>query len=209
MYFKTYNISYRLLLSFTFFFFSIFLSKSQIFYTQNGTNLPNPKPDTIYTKKGIYKGYDAIFGNLLVKENRSKNDSRLINLPVIKIPALNKNTNPPIFLLNGGPGISNIWEENFPYFLLDSFDIIMVGYRGVDGTVKLDSKNFKKYIYKTENPLNDENFHKMEEIWKQEITELNEKHELSCYTITQVCQDIKTICRIFNYSKINFYAFSY
>lgn len=191
------------------FFFPLITSLGQVYYTLNGTNLPNPKADTIYLTKGIFNGYDAVFGTLLVKENRNKPNSRLIDIPIIKVSALNKTSKPPIFLLNGGPGISNLWEDNFPEFLLDSFDIIIVGYRGVDGKVKLDSREIKEFIYNTNNPLQGSNYKVFEELWKKQFKELGEYFDLSSYSITEVCNDIETVCRFLNIKKLNFYAFSY
>lgn len=182
---------------------------SQVYYTNNGTNLPDPKADTIYVKKGIFKGYDAEFGTMLVKENRNNPSSKLIDIPVVKVHAIHKNINPPVFLLNGGPGISNIWEDNFPDFLLDSFDIIMVGYRGVDGKVKLDSKSVKTFIYNTPEPLLGKNFELFENEWKKQIDSINKIHDLAGYTIDEVCRDIASYARFYNYDSINFYAYSY
>jgi pimeloyl-ACP methyl ester carboxylesterase len=189
-------------------FFSISLN-AQIYYTQNGTNLPNPKPDTIYLKNGLFKGYDAEFGTLLVYENRSDNASKLIDIPVVRIRSYNKSNKSPIFLLNGGPGISNIWEDNLPAYLLDSFDIVMVGYRGVDGTVKLDSKNVKDLIYNSTDPLNEKNYFKLQNAWQKSFNDLNKEFDLNAYSIREVCNDIESVRKFFRYDKINFYAFSY
>ena len=76
-------------------------------------------------------------GTLVVPENRNDPDSRLIALPVISVRATGDSPAEPIFWLTGGPGSSNMHFSHFEG-LLDNHDIVMVGYRGVDGSVVLD-----------------------------------------------------------------------
>ncbi len=79
---------------------------------------------------------DALCGTLTVPENWKDANSRLIALPVVKIPSQSATPTEPIFYLRGGPGFSNLaW--NPPVWILENHDVIMVGYRGVDGSVVL------------------------------------------------------------------------
>jgi pimeloyl-ACP methyl ester carboxylesterase len=72
-------------------------------------------------------------GTLVVPENRASPKSRLIALPVTRILARSSHPLAPIFYLNGGPGITNM---TFPQAnrLAAKHDVVMVGYRGVDGS---------------------------------------------------------------------------
>ena len=80
--------------------------------------------------------YAAECGTLVVPERWEKSGSRLITLPVVRIPASGPNPAEPVFWLVGGPGGSNLsWAP--PDWLLKKHDVVMVGYRGVDGTVTL------------------------------------------------------------------------
>ncbi len=81
--------------------------------------------------------YAADCGTLVVPENRSEPDSRLIGLPVIRVHALGDISAEPIFWLAGGPGDSNM---HFPGLkgLIEDHDIVMVGYRGMDGSVVME-----------------------------------------------------------------------
>lgn len=81
--------------------------------------------------------YEADCGALIVPENRAKADSRLIALPVTRVRATGGNPVDPIFWLAGGPGGSNM-EFKPPAWLLIKHDVVMVGYRGVDGSSVLD-----------------------------------------------------------------------
>ena len=82
--------------------------------------------------------YAADCGTLVVLENRSDPNSRLIALPVIRIHSLDSNPTEPIFRLAGGPGISNITGFSVVAWFIERHDIVFVGYRGMDGTVRLD-----------------------------------------------------------------------
>src|SRR5262245_50026846 len=81
--------------------------------------------------------YDADCGALVVPENRHAANSRLIALPVKRIRAHSTNPGAPIFRLQGGPGITNM---TFPAAsrYANKHDIVLVGYRGVDSSTKLD-----------------------------------------------------------------------
>ena len=91
-------------------------------------------PCTYSTEKG---GYRADCGTLVVPENRADPRSRLIALPVTRILARSSHPLAPIFHLNGGPGITNM---TFPQAnrLAAQHDVVMVGYRGVDGSSVLN-----------------------------------------------------------------------
>jgi pimeloyl-ACP methyl ester carboxylesterase len=82
-------------------------------------------------------GYRANCGTLVVPENRADPRSRLIALPVTQILARSSHPLAPIFYLNGGPGVTNM---TFPQAnrLAAQQDVVMVGYRGVDGSSVLN-----------------------------------------------------------------------
>jgi hypothetical protein len=81
--------------------------------------------------------YEADCGTLVVPENRHDPDSRLIALPVKRIRVQSANPGAPIFYFHGGPGGTTM---NFPAAsrFADDRDVVLVGYRGVDGSVRLD-----------------------------------------------------------------------
>jgi pimeloyl-ACP methyl ester carboxylesterase len=91
-------------------------------------------PCTYPTKNG---GYRADCGTLVVPEDRANPRSRLIALPVTRILARSSHPLAPIFHLNGGPGETNM---TFPQAsrLAAQHDVVMVGYRGVDGSSALN-----------------------------------------------------------------------
>ena len=82
-------------------------------------------------------GYAADCGTLVVPENRHKAGSRLIALPVTRIRARSADPAEPVFRLQGGPGITNMTFPAASRFA-DEHDVVLVGYRGVEGSSKLD-----------------------------------------------------------------------
>ena len=89
------------------------------------------------TYKNNKESYIADCGTLVVPENRLDPDSRLITLPVIRVRALKDSPAEPIFWLAGGPGGTNM-SLSFQEGLISNHDIVLVGYRGVDGSVAFD-----------------------------------------------------------------------
>ena len=76
-------------------------------------------------------------GTLVVPENRASSKSRLIALPVIRVLARSSHPLAPIFYLNGGPGITNMTFPQASRYAAQH-DVVMVGYRGVDGSSVLN-----------------------------------------------------------------------
>src|ERR671937_24226 len=88
------------------------------------------------TEDGSYR---ADCGTLVVRENRHDPQSRLIALPVKRIRARSAQPGVPIFRLQGGPGITNMSFAEASRFA-DRHDVVLVGYRGVDGSSTLDCR---------------------------------------------------------------------
>jgi pimeloyl-ACP methyl ester carboxylesterase len=92
------------------------------------------RPCTFPTESG---SHPADCGTLVVPEDRANPRSRLIALPVTRIRARSAHPLAPVFHLNGGPGLTNM---KFPEAsrLAGQHDIVIVGYRGVDGSSVLN-----------------------------------------------------------------------
>jgi pimeloyl-ACP methyl ester carboxylesterase len=99
--------------------------------------------------------YGADCGTLVVPENRADPNSRLIALPVIRVRATGANPAGPIFYLSGGPGTSNL---HFRYLedVIENHDVVLVGYRGVDGSVVLDCPEISEAVREARVLLSDE-----------------------------------------------------
>lgn len=96
--------------------------------------------------------YPAECGTLVVSEYRGDPAARLIALPVQRIHSPAQKPAEPVFYLSGGPGTSNMGFVP-PTWLLENHDFIKVGYRGVDGTPKLDCPEFAAALHGNGNDL--------------------------------------------------------
>jgi pimeloyl-ACP methyl ester carboxylesterase len=76
-------------------------------------------------------------GTLVVPENRQDPKSRLIALPVTRVHAATAHPGAPVLYLQGGPGLTNMEFPQASRFTA-THDVLLVGYRGVDGSVRLD-----------------------------------------------------------------------
>jgi hypothetical protein len=81
--------------------------------------------------------YPADCGTLVVPENRADPQSRLIALPVTRIRPQTGQPAEPVFRLEGGPGNTNMNFSMASRFAGER-DVVLVGYRGVDSSVRLD-----------------------------------------------------------------------
>jgi hypothetical protein len=87
--------------------------------------------------------YRAECGTLIVPESRLSLTPRLIALPVKRIHAESDSPREAIVYFGGGPGMSNMRFDP-PDELLANHDVLLVGYRGVDGSSVLDCPEFSK-----------------------------------------------------------------
>jgi pimeloyl-ACP methyl ester carboxylesterase len=76
-------------------------------------------------------------GTLTVFERRDRRETRLIAIPIVRVRAADSSSQPPIVWLTGGPGASNLLRPP-PAFLRRAHDWVLVGYRGVDGSERLE-----------------------------------------------------------------------
>lgn len=165
------------------------------------------EPCNFKTKTGSYK---ADCGTLVVSENRLKANSRMLALPVISIRAGSSSPRAPIFYLGGGPGVSNL-RFMPPAELLAGHDIVMVGYRGVDGSSKLNCPEFSRAVLGDGNDLlGDGSLTGMTASIRACFARLQSAGvDISGYTIQQVVGDLEAARSALGYEKINLLSESY
>ncbi|WP_024768635.1 alpha/beta fold hydrolase [Aquimarina macrocephali] len=176
------------------------------------------KEGDITIKRGTFKNKNtkkypkkikADYFSLAVKENRNNPNSRIITIPVIKLHSTSNKPKEPIFLLAGGPGASNIWK-NPRLWLLDNHDIIMVGYRGVDGSVQLDSETFEKALIHHTKVFSPEHLKKLGRVLKNQLKQYKKNGvDINGYTMIEVIDDIELAKNKLGYDKINLFGASY
>lgn len=164
------------------------------------------KEDVFKYKK---KQYRADFAALTVPENRTAAQSRLIHLPVVRIYSESKNPAEPVFLLNGGPGVSNILE-NPPVWLLKNHDVVMVGYRGVDGSVILEAPEIVEGYKIDKEPFSRENLKKLARAHRAAFDRLKKEGvDIDGYNMVEVIDDMEAARKALGYEKINLFGRSY
>lgn len=155
--------------------------------------------------------FAAECGSLVVSENWGKAESRLIALPVVRIPASGANPAEPIFFLEGGPGGPNlVWAP--PAWLLENHDVVMVGYRGVEGTVTLDCPEVNRVQskHKGRDLFSEQARTEFEAATKQCATRLQVAGiDLSGYTVPAVIKDMEAARKALRYERINLFSQSY
>lgn len=191
------------------FIFPLFVG-AQVYHYETGKVLGVNEPNKIIWKGGTFNNYPAEYGTLIVKENRSVRNSRLINIPVIRVKSINQSDSlSPVFLLHGGPGESNLQNKLFFDDLVKKRDIVLVGYRGVDGSVCLDCPDMKHALLSDSLYIENYNFlfSKAAESCIEEFR--RNKIDIGSYNIHEVITDIEVTRNLLKYDSISFLAFSY
>jgi pimeloyl-ACP methyl ester carboxylesterase len=151
----------------------------------------------------------AACGNIEVPENRETAVSRTITLPITKIKAVNP-IGDPVFHLAGGPGTTNMKFQP-PASLLENHDVVLVGYRGVDGSQVLDCPEVAKAMKGDgQNLLSDASIAAIGDSFAECGVRLREAGvDLDGYNVREVAQDIEAARQALGYDKINLLSESY
>ncbi len=153
--------------------------------------------------------YAAECGTLIVPENRYDQNSRLIALPVKRIRASGNNPAEPIFYLTGGPGMSNMDYSRVQWFH-EHHDIVLVGYRGVDGTVYLGCPEVDEAMGAGLPLLSREGMAAQGQAYAACAERLTaEGVDLDGYTLLEVVDDVEAARRALGYERINLESGSY
>jgi pimeloyl-ACP methyl ester carboxylesterase len=112
------------------------------------------EPCTYPTENGPYA---ADCGTLVVAESSTDADPPLIALPVVRVRALTDEPAEPLFRLEGGPGLTNM-DFDRANRLVGDRDLVLVGYRGIDGSVQLDCPEVVSVYNRSSDILSEEFF---------------------------------------------------
>ena len=157
--------------------------------------------------------YDADCGTLIVPENRHDPSARLIALPLIRIKSTGSASNSAIFWLNGGPGQSNMrfsHPEDLTA-LIENHDFVLIGYRGVDGSVKLDCPEISQVLGKPPGQLLSDGALASYGAASARCVERlqSEGIDLIGYTMTETIDDMEAARTALGYERINLLGVSY
>jgi pimeloyl-ACP methyl ester carboxylesterase len=158
------------------------------------------KPCRYETEKGSIAAY---CGTLVVPENRADPRSRLIALPVTRIRARAEHPGAAIFRLEGGPGITNMDFANASRFN-DGHDVILVGYRGVDGSSVLSCPEVTSVLRSSADALSTASFDERGKALRSCATRLRDNGaDLAGYTLPQRVDDLEAARRALHYGGID------
>lgn len=164
------------------------------------------EPCTFPTEQGVFA---ADCGTLVVPENRADPQSRLIGLPVIRIRATSDQPGEPIFRLDGGPGMTNMGFPEASRFT-ENHEVVLVGYRGVDGSVRLDCPEVKAALERSRDFLGDESLDAYQDGLRSCADRLTRDGgvELANYGLVQQVDDMETARQALGYDRIDLISVS-
>ena len=157
-------------------------------------------PCTYSTEDGSYA---AECGTLVVPENRADPQSRLIALPVTRIKARSEHPAEPIFRLEGGPGVTNMEFAKASRFA-DDHDVVLVGYRGVDGSVRLDCPEVVSALKHSTDLLGEASFRAFGDGFRACADRLTDDGvDLAGYGLPQQVEDLEAARKALGYDRID------
>jgi nucleoside-diphosphate-sugar epimerase/pimeloyl-ACP methyl ester carboxylesterase len=158
------------------------------------------KPCSYTTENGASA---ADCGTLVVPENRHDPKSRLIALPVIVIHAHSAHPGLPIFRLQGGPGITNMVFTDASRFTA-KHDVVLVGYRGVDGSSRLDCPEVDSAMEHSRDLLSQQSYRAVAAAYRSCAQRLrSEGVDLAGYSIPEEVDDLEAARRALGYHQID------
>ena len=128
-----------------------------------------------------------------------------------RVPASGSSHAEPVFILLGGPGFSNFtWSP--PDWLYENYDVVIVGYRGVDGLVSLSCPEVYSRAHKHlgKDFYSEQARAEYAAAARQCATDHQEAGvDLSGYTVPAVVQDMEAARVALGYDRINLYSLSF
>jgi pimeloyl-ACP methyl ester carboxylesterase len=147
--------------------------------------------------------YPADCGTLVVPENRHSAKPRLIALPVTRIRARSMSPGVPVFRLEGGPGKTNMQFKDASRFA-DRRDVVLVGYRGVDGSVRLDCPEVESAIKHSTDLLGEKSFRAYGDALRSCAHRLaDDGIDLARYGLAEQVDDLEAARKALGYKRID------
>ena len=147
--------------------------------------------------------YEADCGTLVVPENRADPQSRLIALPVTRIRARSERPGNPVFRLEGGPGKTNM-KFSAASRMADGRDVVLVGYRGVDGSSVLDCPEVESALKHSTDLQGETSFRAYGDALQSCADRLTDEGvDLAGYSLAQRVDDLEDARAALDYDRID------
>jgi pimeloyl-ACP methyl ester carboxylesterase len=147
-------------------------------------------------------------GVLVVPARRTGASAGSIELPVVRIPG-DRRGSEPVFRLGGGPGMSNL--RFLPPAALADHDVLLVGYRGVDGNLVLDCPEVTRALRGVGrdllSPASRSNLARAAASGAQRLE--RDGVDLAGFTISEVLADLEDARAALGYERISLLSESY
>jgi len=122
---------------------------------------------------------------------------------VTRIHAKSDDPAEPIFRLEGGPGITNMKFENASRFA-DDRDVVLVGYRGMDGSVRLDCPEVESSLKHSSDLLGEQSSRERADAFRACADRLtSEGVDLAGYSLPQRVDDLEAARKALGYDRID------
>lgn len=183
--------------------------------TQTVTVPKDAEAGSIFLEPDIYQigdnEYKSHRGIIVVPENRSKADSRLLEIPFVRIHATGDSIMDPVFYMSGGPGSPNIGNYFFVNNFIKNHDVVLVGFRGVEGSVVLNLPEVDDFFANMPGDLTEKaTLDSMAAAYARGAARLqSDGVDTDGYTITEVVQDFEEVRLALGYEKVNLFSVSY
>lgn len=149
------------------------------------------------------------YGTLTVPEDHGSPAGKLIRLPVVRTHPDADSSQPPLFVLGNGPGRSNI-RPHAPAWARGGRDVVLVGYRGVDGSVSLDAPGVGPALTTGELPLSEQSLERLGHAFQADHGRLvADGIDLDRYTMIDVIADVEAARTALGYGTIDLYSEGY
>ena len=147
--------------------------------------------------------YAADCGTLIVPENRADPGSRLIAIEVTRIKAHSADPGEPVFVLQGGPGLSNMSFEQASRYT-DHRDVVLVGYRGIDGSTVLQCPEVASALQHSGDWLSEKSYRAYGDGFRACADRLTQDGvDLDGYTVVSQVDDIEAARKALGYQRID------
>lgn len=148
-------------------------------------------------------------GTIQVPENRDRPDSRTITLPFHRLRAASSSSR-PLFLFNGGPGSSNLSFSLVPRALWGTRDLVLVGYRGVDGPSLLPDAALTRTLWNLDPELSEDCLRQIAAEYSRFVSSCRSQGiDIDGYSPEEVAADAEALRVHLGYSAIDVYGQSY
>ena len=124
-------------------------------------------------------------------------------MKVIRIKARSAHPGAPVFRLQGGPGGTNMTFK-LASRLADHHDVVLVGYRGIDSSVRLDCPEVSSALKGSTDFLGAKSFRAYTRALRECAARLQEDGvDLAGYTLPQQVDDLEAARRALGYKRID------